>query len=100
MAETLIPVPEKFAKSARIGDMQKYRALYDRSLSDPDRFWAEQAERLHWFKKWDKVSRWDFKTAKIERIMGGKLKGTHNGLDQHVTGRRKETVLTDAEGAR
>ncbi|TMA29871.1 MAG: acetate--CoA ligase [Deltaproteobacteria bacterium] len=98
MAETLIPVPEKFAKSARIGDMQKYRALYDRSLSDPDRFWAEQAERLHWFKKWDKVSRWDFKTAKIEWFMGGKLNASYNCLDRHLSGPRKNKAAIIWEG--
>src|SRR5207302_713529 len=98
MAETLIPVPEKFAKSARIGDMQKYRALYDRSRSDPDRFWAEQAERLHWFKKWDKVSRWDFKTAKIEWFMGGKLNASYNCLDRHLSGPRKNKAAIIWEG--
>jgi acetyl-CoA synthetase len=98
MAETLVPVPEKFARSARIGDMQKYRALYDRSISDPDRFWAEQAERLHWFKKWDKVSRWDFKTAKIEWFMGGKLNASYNCLDRHLNGPRKNKAAIVWEG--
>ncbi len=43
MSERIVKVPAEFAKKARIGSIEKYRALYDRSLSDPDRFWAEQA---------------------------------------------------------
>jgi acetyl-CoA synthetase len=98
MAETLIPVPEEFAKKARIGDMKKYRALYDRSLSDNDGFWAEQAERISWFKKWDKVSRWDFNTAKIEWFIGGKLNASYNCLDRHLTGTRKNKAAIIWEG--
>src|SRR2546423_13500927 len=69
--ERVVRVPPSFAQKARIGSLDRYRALYDRSLSDPDGFWAEQAERITWFKKWDKVSRWDFNTAKIEWFIGG-----------------------------
>jgi hypothetical protein len=29
--------------------------MYDRSINDPEGFWAEMAEQFHWFKKWDKV---------------------------------------------
>src|SRR5436853_7594642 len=65
-SERIIRVPEQFAKKAHIGSMEKYRALYDRSVSDPDGFWNEQAERITWFKKWKTVSKYDFHTAKIE----------------------------------
>ncbi|MCA1826879.1 MAG: acetate--CoA ligase [Myxococcales bacterium] len=96
--ERLVKVPEQFAKSARIGSIDKYRALYDRSLSDPDRFWAEQAERITWFKKWDKVSKWDFKDAKIEFYLGGKLNASYNCLDRHLTGPRKNKAALIWEG--
>src|SRR5947208_351836 len=39
--ERPIKVPEQFAKKARIGSIEKYRALDDRSISDPDGFSAE-----------------------------------------------------------
>jgi len=35
-----------FSKKARIKSLDQYRALYDRSISNPDGFWAEQAERI------------------------------------------------------
>eukprot|EP01046_Picozoa_sp_COSAG06_P118874 COSAG06_NODE_66085_length_255_cov_0.666667_1_plen_45_part_01 len=32
-----------------------YDAIYARSVSDPEGFWAEAAEAISWFKRWDKV---------------------------------------------
>src|SRR5438132_6029565 len=96
--ERVIRVPPSFAQKARIGSFDRYRALYDRSLSDGDGFWAEQAERLTWFKKWDKVSRWDFKAAKIEWFIGGKLNASVNCLDRHLKGPRKNKAALIWEG--
>src|SRR5260370_3016583 len=102
MAETggerLVKVPETFAKKARIGSLDQYRALYDRSLSDSDRFWAEQAERLNGLKRWDKVSRATFKEAKIEWFVGGKINASANCLDRHVAGPRKNKAALIWEG--
>ena len=96
--ERLVKVPAQFAKQARIGSIEKYRAMYDRSLSDPDRFWAEQAERITWFKKWDKVAQWDFNDAKIGYFLGGKLNASYNCLDRHLTGARKNKAALIWEG--
>ncbi|TMA32285.1 MAG: acetyl-coenzyme A synthetase, partial [Deltaproteobacteria bacterium] len=96
--ERLVKVPPQFAKSARIGSIEKYRALYDRSIKEPDGFWAEQAERITWFKKWNKVSKWDFDDAKIEWFIGGKLNASFNCLDRHLTGPRKNKAALIWEG--
>jgi len=96
--ERLVRVPPSFAEKAHIGSKDRYRSLYDRSLSDPDGFWADQAERIHWFKKWDKVSRWDFKTAKIEWFTGGKTNVSYNCLDRHVASPRKTKAALIWEG--
>src|SRR5712691_11017607 len=98
MAETVVQPPAQFAKSARIRETKKYRALYTRSISDSDGFWAEQAGRLSWFKKWDKVSRWDFNSAKIEWFVGGKLNASYNCLDRHLSGPRKNKAALVWEG--
>src|SRR5437588_523985 len=93
-SERIIRVPEQFAKKAHIGSMEKYRALYDRSVSDPDGFWNEQAERITWFKKWKTVSKYDFHTANIEWFIGGKLNASANCLDRHLkTPRRDKPAL-------
>jgi acetyl-CoA synthetase len=96
--ERIVRVPAQFAKEARIGSMEKYRALYDRSIRDPDKFWAEQAERITWSKKWNTVSKWDFKTAKIEWFTGGKLNASVNCLDRHLTGPRRNKAALVWDG--
>ena len=53
-------VPEAFKNAAKISSA-KYNELYSKSISNPDAFWAEQAERLVWDKKWSKVKNTTFK---------------------------------------
>ena len=96
--ERFIYPPPDFSKKARIKSLDQYRALYDRSISNPDGFWAEQAERITWFKKWDKVSKWDFNTAKIEWFIGGKLNASVNCLDRHLAGPRRNKAALVWEG--
>jgi acetyl-CoA synthetase len=80
------PPPPHFAQAARIRTLDEYRRLYERSLSDPDGFWAEQAQRIDWFKPWHTVSRWSFDTAEIGYFLGGKTNVAWNCLDRHLTG--------------
>src|SRR5712671_5090825 len=96
--ERFIYPPPEFSKKARIKGLDQYRSLYDRSISNPDGFWAEQAERITWFKKWDKVSKWDFNTAKIEWFIGGKLNASVNCLDRHLAGPRRNKAALVWEG--
>ncbi|MGZ5622379.1 MAG: acetyl-coenzyme A synthetase N-terminal domain-containing protein, partial [Methylobacter sp.] len=45
---------------------ETYKTLYQRSIAEPEAFWAEQAELfLDWDKPWDKVTDCDFKTGHI-----------------------------------
>jgi acetyl-CoA synthetase len=96
--ERFIHPPPEFSKKAQIKSLDQYRALYDRSISNPDGFWAEQAERITWSKKWDKVSKWDFNTAKIEWFIGGKLNASVNCLDRHLAGPRRNKAALVWEG--
>ena len=43
--------PEAFVERAIVSD----RSIYDRAAADPVGFWAEQAERIPWFRRWDEV---------------------------------------------
>ena len=74
----------EFTANAHIKSMEQYQEMYDRSVNDEDGFWAEQAERLTWFKKWDTVANYDFATADIKWFEGGKLNVSYNCLDRHV----------------
>ena len=74
----------EFTANAHIKSMEQYQEMYDRSVNDEDGFWAEQAERLTWFKKWDTVANYNLATADIKWFEGGKLNVSYNCLDRHV----------------
>ncbi len=74
----------EFTANAHIKSMEQYQEMYDRSINDQDGFWAEQAERLTWFKKWDTVANYDLAAADIKWFEGGKLNVSYNCLDRHV----------------
>ena len=67
-----------------IKSFAQYKKTYNRSVKDPEGFWAEHAERFTWRKKWDKVVNWDFKDYQAEWFVGGKLNITENALDRHL----------------
>lgn len=74
---------EEFVRNSNLTKDQ-YEEMYKKSISDPEGFWGEQAERLTWFKKWDKVLEHDFANAKVEWFKGGKLNVAYNCLDRHL----------------
>ena len=76
-------------------DPETYQQMYDRSVQDPEGFWAEQAEQqIDWFQKWDTVLQWDFDKADIKWFLNGKLNVSYNCLDRHVNaGAGDQTAL-------
>ena len=74
----------KTRKNAHIGSIEDYKTLYEHSINNPEDFWAEQAERITWFKKWDKIWEWDFNKANITWFEGAKLNACYNCVDRHV----------------
>src|SRR5690606_31538753 len=70
------------AGGAYIASMEQYRQLHERSIADPEGFWAEVAQQLHWFKPWDKVLEWNLPDAKW--FVGGKTNICYNCVDRHV----------------
>ena len=96
--ERLVPVPAEFAAKARVQSLARYKELHARSLAEPDAFWAEQAGRLQWSRKWDRVSRYDFDKAEIAFFEGGRLNASVNCLDRHINGPRKNKAALVWEG--
>ncbi len=95
MSEKIYEVPADVAQRAWI-DEGKYQAMYQRSVKDPDGFWAEQArEFVTWFKPWTKVSDWsyDAKNLHIKWFEGGKLNVAYNCLDRHLEKRGNQVAL-------
>ena len=67
--------------------MGTYRQLYERSLEQPEAFWAEAAEALHWDRRWDRVLDAD-KAPFYRWFAGGTLNTCFNAVDRHVASGR------------
>jgi acetyl-CoA synthetase len=65
-------------------DNETYLRLYRQSVEDPEGFWGEQAERITWSRKWDKVLEQDFAKGRHQWYLGGKLNASYNCLDRHL----------------
>ncbi|GAB4448578.1 MAG: acetate--CoA ligase [Bacteroidia bacterium] len=65
----------------RIRTFEEYKKIYDYSIQNPEKFWAEIAEHFHWRKKWDKVLEWNFTEPNVKWFINGKLNITENCLD-------------------
>jgi len=97
--EQLFPVPPKVREKSFIKSKQEYEKMYKESIDDPEGFWAKQAERLDWFKKWDKVWDWSFKDdVYVKFFEGGKINVSYNCLDRHMTDGKKNKAAIIWEG--
>ncbi|MBK9228547.1 MAG: acetate--CoA ligase [Ignavibacteria bacterium] len=92
----LFKPPKSFSEKAKIKSFQEYKKLYDKSIKSPEKFWAQIADELHWFKKWSKVLHWKAPHAKW--FVGGKINLAYNCLDRHVMSGRKNKVALFFEG--
>ena len=84
MADPVFYPDQAFSDRALIGSLDQYRDLYEKSMSDPDTFWSEVADRITWYKKWDTVREFDFVKGNIKWFDGAKLNVSYNCLDRHV----------------
>ena len=63
--------------------------VHERSLKDPDGFWAEAAETIDWYRKWDRVC--DGSRAPFYRwFSGAEVNTCYNALDRHVADGRSD----------
>ena len=84
--ETFSPSSE-FASHAVISDPE----IHEKANSDPEGFWAEQAETLDWAQKWDQVLDWS-NPPFAKWFVGGKLNVAYNCVDRHVEAGRGDRV--------
>jgi len=60
-----------------------YNDVYRESIEHPEQFWADAAEKLHWYRKWDKVLD-DSNPPFYRWFAGGTTNTCYNALDRHV----------------
>ena len=71
----------------------QFDEIYARSLADPEGFWGEVAETVHWIKRWDKVLD-DSNPPFYRWFVGAEVNTCYNALDIHVeTGRADQAAL-------
>ena len=79
--------PAEFRAHALLNDP----SVYERAEADPQAWWAEQAEQLHWFKPWQQVLD-DSNPPFYKWFTGGRLNVSYNCLDRHVEAGRGERI--------
>lgn len=85
---------EEMVAQANIPD---YESVYKRSVEDPEGFWAEEAESLEWYRKWDKVFD-DSQRPFFKWFTGGKINIVHNAIDRHLKTWRRNKLAIIWEG--
>lgn len=84
---------EKFKAQANVKD----ESIYDKAAADREGFWAEQAERIDWFQKWDQVLDWT-NPPFAKWFLNGKLNVSYNCIDRHLKNWRKTKAAIIWEG--
>ena len=70
--------------TAKIHSLGGYIHEYQKSIANPEAFWAEVAEGFYWHKRCDKVLEWDFEGPSIKWFSGGKLNITENIFERNL----------------
>ncbi len=70
--------------SDRIHTLSGYFHEYQKSVTQPEEFWARIADSFHWRKRWDKVLDWNFEEPNVNWFVNGKLNITENILERHL----------------
>ena len=84
--------PADFQARAHIRSMAEYDRLFQEAEQHPEKFWADIARDLHWFKPWERVLEWNPPFA--QWFTGGQLNLSYNCLDRHaVTWRKNKAAL-------
>lgn len=90
---SLFKVPASFKANALI-TAESYKTLYERSINDPDSFWAEQAQQfLTWQSPWTKVSESNLHKGEVKWFVDGKLNVSVNCIDRHLPARADQVAI-------
>ena len=98
MADNTFKPQPKISERAHISSLEQYGELYKRSINDPTEFWEEIAQRLDWYKPWNKVREFDFVNGEIEWFAGGELNACYNCIDRHINEGHGEDIAIIWEG--
>ena len=87
------PVPEGWKQGAWI-DNERYLVEYQRSIDDPEGFWAEHGKRLDWIKPYTEIKDCSYTgDVSIRWFADGTLNVAANCLDRHLATRGDQTAI-------
>ncbi|SHO65966.1 acetyl-coenzyme A synthetase [Pseudoxanthobacter soli DSM 19599] len=94
MYEPVIAVPPSFAASALV-DEAGYRAMYERSIADPEGFWGEHGRRIDWIKPYTTVKNTSYghPDVSIRWYEDGTLNVSANCVDRHAATRPDQVAI-------
>ena len=68
----------------KIHSLGGYIHEYQKSIANPESFWAEIAEGFYWHKRYDEILKWDFEGPSVKWFSGGKLNITENIFERNL----------------
>ncbi|KFZ28187.1 acetyl-CoA synthetase [Pseudidiomarina atlantica] len=94
MQQNIYKVPAE-AKSRALIDNDRYLAMYEQSIKDPEEFWREQGQRISWFSPYSKVKNTSFAPGNvaIKWFEDGTLNACYNCVDRHLAERGDKTAI-------
>jgi len=94
MADQIFPVSQEWAEKAWCNKAQ-YEEMYERSITDPEGFWAEHGKRVDWIKPFTKVKDVSYAAddLHIRWFYDGTLNASANCLDRHLATRGDQTAI-------
>lgn len=88
-----LPIKPQFAAQTHVNRVQ-YEKMYKESIENPEKFWASQAERITWSKKWSKVKETSFNSpVDIKWYLDAELNVCYNCVDRHLPQRAQKVAL-------
>ena len=92
--QSLIKVTDEAKRTALI-DNEKYLQEYERSINDPENFWAEHGQRIDWIKPYTRIKDVSYseKDLHIKWFYDGTLNVSSNCLDRHIEKRGDQTAI-------
>lgn len=70
--------------SDRLHTLSGYLYEYQKSVAQPEEFWARIADSFHWRKRWNKVLKWNFEGPDVKWFVDGKLNITENIFEKNL----------------
>ena len=94
MDQSLFKVPAEVAARALM-TKEAYAQKYEKSVTDPDGFWAEEAKRLTWSKPFTKVREvnYNIPDVSIRWFEDGELNVAYNCIDRHLEKRGDQVAI-------